>query len=153
MPALHQREYPVRAVLHRQVKVIGEFRYLRIRLHEAVGKLDRVRRREADAVDAIHGGNVVDERREIGDRAVMHRTLVGIHILAKQVDFAHALFSQLYDLGDYVVERPADLLAARIRHDAETAVLAAAFHAGDERGLRVAREAGRTFQSRETIRR
>ena len=66
--------------------------------------------------------------------AVVHRPAIGVDVLAEQVDFAHALLGELRDFGQHVVERAADFLAARVRHDAERAVLRAAFHDRDERG-------------------
>src|SRR3989454_11627181 len=69
--------------------------------------------------------------REIGLRAV-DRAAPGIHVLAEQRHLLYALGGQVRDLGDDVVERPRYLLAARVGHDAEAAVLAAAFHDRDE---------------------
>ena len=63
--ALHQREHAVGAALHRQVQVVGELRHVAVGLDEAVAELDRVRGREADALDARHFGDEVDQRREV----------------------------------------------------------------------------------------
>ena len=92
-----------------------------------------MRGREADAADAVDLGHGVDEQAEIGDAAVVHRSAIGIDVLAEQVDLAHALFGELGDLGQHVVERSADFLATRVRNHAEAAVLRAAFHDRDER--------------------
>src|ERR1700733_9509521 len=59
---------------------------------------------------------------------------IGVHILAEQGYFAYALRGQAPYFLDHLFERPADLFAARVPYDAKTAVLAAAFHDGDERG-------------------
>ncbi len=119
-------------MLHGQVQVAREFGHLRIGLDQAVGELDRVRGREADAIDAIDRSDVIDQRREIGNLAIVHQPPVRIDILAQQVDLAYALCGQRGDLGNDVIERAADLLAARVRHDAKAAVLAATFHDGHE---------------------
>ena len=64
--ALHERKHAVRAALHRQVQVIRELaarsRYASMR---AVRQLERMRRGEANALDAGHLRNVMDQRREI----------------------------------------------------------------------------------------
>ncbi len=59
---------------------------------------------------------------------------VGIDVLAQQRDFLHACQRQLRHFAEHIVERSRDFLAARERNDAEAAVLAAAFHDGDEGG-------------------
>ncbi len=65
-------------------------------------------------------------------RAVVARAAVGVDVLAEQGHFAHALCDQRLHLGDHLRERAAHLLAARVRHDAEAAITAAAFHDRDE---------------------
>src|SRR5205814_502164 len=75
--------------------------------------------------------DVMQKLREIGLRAV-DRAAPGIHVLAEQRHLLYALGGQVRDLGDDVVERPRHLLAARVGHDTEAAVLAAAFHDRDE---------------------
>ena len=65
--ALHQRQDAVRAALHRQVQVIGELRHAGIGLDQAVAEFERVRGREANALDARHarrrGGSASPDRR------------------------------------------------------------------------------------------
>ena len=70
--------------------------------------------------------------REVGDLAIGHRAAVGVHVLAEERHFLHARCGERARFREHVVEGPRHLLAARIRHDAEGAVLAAAFHDGDE---------------------
>ena len=105
-----------------------------LREDDVVTHVPGVARGVADALDAVDGRDVADQQREVGDVAVVHLAAVGVDVLAEQVDLAHALFCELYNLGYHVVERPADFLAARVGDDTETAVLAAALHHGDERG-------------------
>ena len=88
---------------------------------------------EADPADAVDLGDRMDQETEIRDGAIEHRAAVGVDVLAKQVDLAHALFGQCRDFGDDIVEGPADFLSAHVRHDAERAVFGAAFHDRDER--------------------
>src|SRR6185503_19575333 len=52
--ALHEREDAVRPALYRQVQVARKLRHVRVRLDQAVRELERMRRREADALDARH---------------------------------------------------------------------------------------------------
>ena len=87
----------------------------------------------AQALDARDVGNVFQQQREVGDLgAVAHLAAVGVDVLAQQRDFLDALVGQTGDLDQHVVKRPADLFAARVRHDAVAAVLGAAFHDADE---------------------
>ena len=81
------------------------------------------------------------------------RPAVRVDVLAEQRHFLDALVGEIGDLGQHVVERPRHFLAARVRHDAERAVLAAAFHDRHERASRRRRAAaadGRTSRSRGT---
>ena len=89
--ALHQREHAVGAALHRQVQVIGELRHVAIGLDQAVAEFDRVRGHEADALDARHRRDEVDQRGEVGVAAARHRAAVGVDVLAEQRDFDDAL--------------------------------------------------------------
>ncbi len=57
-----------------------------------------------------------------------HRTAIGVYVLPEQRDLAHTLRDERLDLGYDLAERAAHFLAARVGHDAEAAVPAAAFH-------------------------
>ena len=81
--------------LHRQVQVVRELVDVRERLDQAVVELQRMRGGEADALDARHARHVVDERREIDQRAVGHRARVGVDVLAEQRDLGDALRGEL----------------------------------------------------------
>ena len=88
-----------------------------------------MRGRVADALDARHLGDVLDEQREIGLLvAVRHIAAIGIDVLAEQGHFADALRGEAGDFGQHVVERARHLAAARVGHDAEGAELRATFH-------------------------
>ncbi len=81
--------------------------------------------------DALDAGNLVhhfQQEGEIHGAAVMRRALVGIDVLPQQRDFLHPAIRQTNDLGDHVVERAREFLAARIGHHAEGAVFGTAFH-------------------------
>ena len=93
-----------------------------------------MRGREADALDARNRRDVVDQSREIGAGCRPPSRRVGVDVLAEQRDLAHALAREVRDLVQHLLERAADFLAARVGHDAEAAVLAAAFHDRNEGG-------------------
>ena len=73
------------------MQIIRELRYFRIRLNKTVRKLDRVRCRESNPVDAVDGGDIIYQRRKIGDLPVVHRTTVCVDVLSQQVYLANAL--------------------------------------------------------------
>ena len=92
-----------------------------------------MRGRVADALDAGHFGDVLDQQRQIGlFLAARHGAAIGIDVLAEQRDFPHALRRQAGDLGQHVLERPRDFVTPGVGHDAEGAELGAAFHDRDE---------------------
>ena len=77
---------------------------------------------------------MLEQRREVGDAAAIGRAAaVRVDVLPEQRHLHHALEREVGDLGQHVVERPRHLLAARVGHDAERAVLAAALHDRHER--------------------
>jgi hypothetical protein len=105
-----------------------------VRIDEPGGHLFRMRCRVAEALDAGHLGDVIEQRGEIGGlgrRA--HRRAIGVDVLSEERQLHHALVGEIGDFGQDVVERPGDFLAARVGHDAEGAVLAAALHDRQER--------------------
>ena len=112
------------------MQMVGELADAGKRLDQAVVEFQRMRGGEADALDARHRRHVVDERGEIDAHAVGHRTRVGIDVLPEQRDLAHPLGGELTHFAEHRVEGAADFLAAGVGHDAEAAVLAAAFHDG-----------------------
>jgi hypothetical protein len=93
-----------------------------------------MRGRETNALNAGNFGDEIDQRGEIGVTAALHRAAVGVYVLTEQRDLAHSLRGETLEFLEHLLERPTDLLAARVRHDAEAAVLAAAFHHRYERG-------------------
>src|SRR5450830_114147 len=129
--AFHRRKDPVRARLHRQVQVLDQLRNLGVGLDQAVGELQRVRGGVTDSLDAVDGGDHADQFRQVRQAAVMGGAAIAVDVLPQQGHFAYAVFGQVEDLGDHVVERPADFFATGVGHHAEGAVLAAAFHHRD----------------------
>ena len=61
-----------------------------------------------------------------------HRAAVGVDVLPQQRDLLHAVIGEIGHFGQHIVERARDFFTARVRHDTETAVLAAAFHDRDK---------------------
>src|SRR5690606_950327 len=135
--ALHHRQDAVGTGLHRQVQVADQLRYLGIDIDQRIGKLHRVTGGVADAVDTVDGADHDDQFRQVGDAAGAIITAVGVDVLAEQVDLAHAEFGQMADFRQYRLNRAAHFLAAGIGHDAEGAVLGAAFHDRDKRARAV----------------
>ncbi|MNM97024.1 hypothetical protein D3C81_1095200 [compost metagenome] len=131
MVALHRRQYPVGARLDRQVQVLDQLRHLGVGLDQAVGKFQRVRGGVADALDTVDGGDHADQLGKVRQAPVVGLATVAVDVLPQQSDFTHAVLGQVNDLGQYIIERPADFLATGIGHHAEGAVLAAAFHHRD----------------------
>ena len=135
--ALHELQDAIRAALHGQVQVARELLHGRVRADERVRELRRMRRREANALDAVDLGDAADQRREVRFlAAAADGAFVRVDVLAEQRDLARAERGEPPRFREHVVERPADLLAARDRHDAVRARLAAAFHDGQERRAR-----------------
>src|SRR5690606_10962699 len=77
---------------------------------------------------AVDRGDVIDQGCEGDGAPVEGLAPIGVDVLSEEVDLAYALGGEAHDFRHDVVERPADLLATRVRNDAERAVLAAASH-------------------------
>ena len=116
------------------MQVADELRHAAIDLNQTVGELHRVRGGEADAVNTVNGGDILNQQRQIGGAAVKQRAAIGIDVLAEQIHLAHTLCGERSTFGNHIIKRAADLLAARIRHHAEGAILGAAFHDGNKSG-------------------
>jgi hypothetical protein len=104
MSALHRCEDTIGAALHRQVQVVDQRRDIGVGLDQRVGKLHRVRRGVADAVDAGNRGHEMQQFGEIDDIALVVLPAIGVDVLAEQVDLAYAARREAGDLGDDVVE-------------------------------------------------
>ncbi len=132
MATLHRREDAVGAGLHRQMQVRHQLGQLAVALDQPLRHFARVAGGVADPFDA---GNLVhhfQQEGEVGGAALFQRALVGVDVLPQQRDFLHATPGEVGHFGDDIVERARDFLAARVRDDAEGAVLGAAFHDRDE---------------------
>src|SRR6185312_2110704 len=114
------------------MKMTRELRHMGEGLDQAVVELERMRGGEADALDAGHRRDMVDERGQVHHGAIHHRAGVSVDVLAEESHLAHALGRKLTHLLQYGLERAADLVPAGVRHDAEAAVPAAALHHGNE---------------------
>lgn len=66
MGASHQVQHTVGATLHRQVQEAHQLRRIAINVDDIVGKFDRVAGGEANAVDAVDGG---DRAQQVGKAA------------------------------------------------------------------------------------
>ena len=108
--------------------MVDQLRDLRVRVDQALGEFLRVAGDEAQALDAGDLGHVFQQQGEVRDLSVFHGAAVGVHVLPEQHDFLDALRGQAGDFRQHVLEAARDFLAARVRHDAVAAVLAAAFH-------------------------
>src|SRR5260221_3323849 len=128
--ALHRGEDAIGARLHRQVHVRRELRQRGVRIDQALGEVARMRGGVADALDAVDFGYERQQLGEIG-RACADAVAPGVHVLAEQRYLLHTLTHQHRNLGHDIGKGARHFLAARVRHHAEAAVLAAAFHDRD----------------------
>ena len=134
MGASHQVQHAVGAALHRQVQEAHQLRRIAIDVDDIVGKFDRVAGGEANAVDAVDSGHQAQQIGKAAGSAVVVLAAPGVHVLAQQVDFTHALRRQLGDFKQDIVARAADFFSAGVGHHAVGAVFVAAFHDGNESG-------------------
>ena len=114
--------------------VIDQLRQSPIRVDEALRKFARVRCRVAQTLDARHFRQILQQQREIRRLAVAHRASIRVHVLAQQRDFLHTLAGEAGYFREHVVEAAGNFFAPGVRHDAEAAILAAAFHDRDKGG-------------------
>ncbi len=138
--AAHPLEHDIGAGLQRQVDVLADLRLVRDRGDDVVGEVDRVGRREADALDAVDAAHRAEQLREAD--VLEH---VRVDRLAEQHDLAIAGLGELADLAQHLARRRPALAAARERHHAERAELVAAALDRDEAADAV--NAGRARQA------
>src|SRR4029077_2577305 len=102
-------------------------RQLGVRIDQALREIAGMRGRVAHALQAR---DLADEREQLREirRSVGNRTPPGVHVLAQERYFANTLARERRNLGDHVGEGTRHFLTARVGHDAEAAVLAAALH-------------------------
>ena len=132
--ALHGVEHARGAALHGQVHVVAKGRYGVDGVHDVAAEVARVRSGEAHAADAW---NFADRGQQFGERLLPCRILVGIHVLAEQLNFGVAEIGHLAGFGEHGVGCAAALFAAREGHHAVGAELVAAFDDGDVAAVRV----------------
>src|SRR5690606_8574738 len=120
--AFHRHQDLVRAMLHRQVKMIYQLGDLGIGIDQTLREFLGMAGDEANAFDAVHYGNVFDQQGKVGNLAVGHHATVGIHILAQQRDFLYALVRETSNFGQHILETARDFLAARVGHYAIAAI-------------------------------
>src|SRR5690606_36822488 len=130
--ALHGRQDPVRAALHRQVEVAYQLRHPGVGLDQGIGELHRVGGGVADALYAVDAGHVGQQLGEYADAPVRHLTPEGVYILAQQVDLLDPLARQVGDLVEHICHRADHFLTPGVGHHAEGAVLGTALHDGHE---------------------
>ncbi len=132
--ALHRLEHLVRTGLHRHVQLVHHVRGLGHRGDHVVGEVARVRRGEADALQAV---DLAGRAQQLGERLTVAQVgAVGVDVLAEQRDLDDALADQRLDLGEDVAGAAVLLLAAQRGDDAEGAGVVAADRDRDPGGVR-----------------
>ncbi len=76
--------------------------------------------------------HVFKQQGKVDDFAVRTFSAISVNVLSQQSDFLYALSSKLRDFNEDVFDGTRELFTACIRHDTVGAVLAAAFHNGNE---------------------
>ena len=143
--AVHGGEDAVGAGLHRQMQIGHQRIEIAMGGDEIVVHVARMAGGVAQAVDARDFGEAEQQPAEAPVAAVGPFAMPGVDVLAEQRELAHAAIGKARRFGDDGFDRPRDLGAARIGHDAEGAELVAAFLHGEEGGrlLRVSDGRGR----------
>jgi len=151
--AFHAGQDAVAPGLNRQVDVVGQNRDLAISLDQTICKFFRVRRCVADSLNAVDFCHIFKQQGKVDDFAVRTFSAISVNVLSQQSDFLYALSSKLRDFNEDVFDGTRELFTACIRHDTVGAVLAAAFHNGNECcsciGMR-SRQTVKFFDFRET---
>lgn len=127
--AAHRLQDGVRTGLHRHVQLRHDVRCLGHRGDDVVREVARVRRGEADALQALDLPAGPQELAE--GLAVADVGTVSVYVLSEQRDLGDALADQGLDLGEDVAGPAVLLLAAQRRDDAEGARVVAAHGDGD----------------------
>ena len=129
--ALHGHQNAVAAVLHGQVQVAGQLGQLGVGLDQPGREFVGVAGGVANAFDAGNVRHIFQQQRKVGNLGCApHLAQVGVHVLAQQGDFLHALVGQARHFDQHIVKRAAHFFATGVGHHAVAAVFAAAFHDG-----------------------
>ena len=104
------------------MRVLAHRAALRHRLDHRPPEVLGVRRREADALDAVDGVARPQQRAELGAELAAP----GVDVLAEQRDLAHALRREPFHLGEDLARPPRHLAPANRRDDAVRALRVAA---------------------------
>ena len=139
--AVHRRQDPVRAGLHRQMQVGHQLGDIAVGCDQVVVHVARMAGGVADALDAIDCRQGLDQAGQPAPFVAL--AVIGIDVLAEQRDLADAGVRLAARFGKDRRQRPGDLRAARIGHHAEGAELVAAFLDGEKGGRPGLAQAGR----------
>src|SRR4051794_10951304 len=138
--AAHGLQDPRRAGLERKVRVLADCVAVGHRGDHGGAEVLRMRAREADAIDSVHGVHGAQQLCEVAADVAA----VGVHVLAEQRHLADAVARERFDLGQDLAPAPGDLAAPNSRNDAVRADRVAAhrdLHPGLEAALLVAGQA------------
>ena len=124
----------VGAGLNRKVNMAHDLRDRPIGIDQARREVRRVRRHEADTLNAVNRGDQLKQHREIDFVAVRQFTFIGVHVLTEKRDFADALLGEALHIAEHIRHGARQLLASGIRHHTVRAELRAAFHDGNKGG-------------------
>ena len=130
---LHGHEDTVGAMLYGQMQVVHQLGHLGIHINQPLGEFVGVAGGVANALDARNFGHILDQQGKVGDLVgAAHAATIGVHVLAQQGHFFHALVGQTGHFGQHIFKRAAEFLTARIGHHAVAAIFGAAFHDRDK---------------------
>src|SRR5690348_10312830 len=118
------------------MNVLSQFGQASERIDQIATESNRVRRGKAEPRETVDS---VDSFEKLHKRtlAASHRkfvTPVEIHDLAEQRHFPNPLANECANFRDNFFDRPAPLLSAGLRHDAECAMHVASLHDRNKRG-------------------
>src|SRR5437867_4634342 len=99
------------------MKSFPNLRHSGHRVDDTIGHIVRMGTHEADALYARHTGGSLEQVREIRVTASGAITVIGVHGLAQQRDFASALADAVPHFGENLLHRMVALAASNRRHD------------------------------------
>ena len=124
--AVHLLKDPVGSALQRQMDVSGRLGIVPDHADQVIGQILGMGGHEADALYTIHLAHLIEKLCKAD--GILQPFSVGIDVLSKQHDLAHAVCSQVLRLSQDLPGISASLAPAHIGHDAVTAEVVAAEH-------------------------